>query len=88
MDRAGKAVKIAQLYRYLNTLKIKPAGARQRPQQYPEDSGTRILNHLGLVTFSQAGGMQFEAEQAARFPNVLPKAPKVVTLKQLKRGRK
>jgi len=36
------------VYNYLKALKIKPIGARQKPQRYPEDSADRILQHLGL----------------------------------------
>lgn len=46
---AGKQVTVQQLYRYFNKLEISPSGAPQRPQQYPEDTAQRILQHLGLV---------------------------------------
>lgn len=37
------------LYVCLRRFKIKPLGVRQRPQQYPEDTPSRILAKLGLV---------------------------------------
>jgi hypothetical protein len=43
-----KSVHRVQIYRYLRTLEISHIGARQRPQQYPPDTATRILCHLGL----------------------------------------
>ena len=46
---AGKPVSQAQLYRYLDTLNIKPLGIRQRPQQYPADAADTILRALGLT---------------------------------------
>lgn len=38
----------AMLYIYLRDLRIKPLGAKQRPQLYPADTANRILNHLGI----------------------------------------
>ena len=37
------------VFRFIATLKIKPLGHRQRPQQYPEDTPAKILSHLGLA---------------------------------------
>lgn len=36
------------LYVYLGQLGIKPLGVRQRPQQYPADTASRVLAHLGF----------------------------------------
>jgi hypothetical protein len=36
------------LYTYIKALKIKPLGARQRPQRYPDDAPFRILIRLGF----------------------------------------
>lgn len=47
-DAAKKSVKRRQVYNYFTVLGIEPIGARQRPQQYPEDSAHRILAHLGF----------------------------------------
>ena len=46
---AGKPVSMMQLYRYFDTLNIKPLGIRQRPQQYPADAADTILRALGLT---------------------------------------
>ena len=37
------------LYPHLHALKIKPLGARQRPQRYPDDAAERVLLHLGFT---------------------------------------
>jgi hypothetical protein len=36
------------IYRFINQLSIAPAGVRQSPQQYPQDTAARILAHLGF----------------------------------------
>jgi len=38
----------AQLRRYIRALEIKPIGARQRPQRYPDETAGKILKHLGF----------------------------------------
>jgi hypothetical protein len=38
----------AQVYNWLGQLNIKPIGARQRPQRYPETAAIAILTHLGF----------------------------------------
>lgn len=43
-----KKVTDRQLRRYIDTFKIKPLGKRQRPQQYPDNAGKRIVKALGL----------------------------------------
>jgi len=48
IGRAGKSISVPTLYRLLSKLDIKPAGANQRPQNYPSDSATKIAEHLGL----------------------------------------
>lgn len=53
LDDAGKPVSRAMIYVYFNRIGISPAGANQRPQQYPEDTADRIKAHLGLVTANQ-----------------------------------
>ena len=37
------------LYPHLHALKIKPLGARQRPQRYPDDTAERVLIRLGFT---------------------------------------
>ena len=39
----------ATLYSYFRRLKIKPIGAQQKPQRYPEDAAEKVLVHLGLL---------------------------------------
>jgi hypothetical protein len=46
--RQHKPVSRTQLYNYFEALKIKPIGARQRPQRYPDDAPFRILIRLGF----------------------------------------
>lgn len=46
--RQHKPVSRTQLYNYFEALKIKPIGARQRPQRYPDDAPLRILIRLGF----------------------------------------
>lgn len=46
--RAVKPCSRAMLYIYFKRLGIKPVGARQRPQNYPDDAADRVLKHLGL----------------------------------------
>jgi hypothetical protein len=43
-----KPISRQHLYTYLQDLKIKPIGARQRPQRYPDDAPIRILVRLGF----------------------------------------
>ncbi len=38
----------ASIHNYLNTLGIRPVGARQRPQRYPDDAAGKILLYLGI----------------------------------------
>jgi hypothetical protein len=41
---------VRTLYSHISALKVKPVGtARQRPQQYPDDTPDRILKRLGLT---------------------------------------
>jgi hypothetical protein len=75
----GKIISLGRLYVYLNRLGIKPAGANQRPQQYPPDTAERILAHLGFssgrdVTTTVANGKSRNGSAG------------ILTLKQLKRG--
>jgi hypothetical protein len=37
-----------QLLRHMSKAGVKPIGARQRPQNYPDDAAKRVLAHLGL----------------------------------------
>jgi len=58
----------ASIHSYLKKLKIKPIGARQRPQPYPDDSAERILAYLGrngtrCKTISQ---LRIERDKARR----------------------
>ena len=46
--KGGKQIAIAHFYNLAPKLGIRPAGARQRPQQYPADSAERLLIHFGL----------------------------------------
>lgn len=43
-----KPMTATALYTHLRALKIKPMGARQIPQRYPDDTAKRILIHLGF----------------------------------------
>ncbi len=36
------------LYLHFKKIKLKPIGVRQVPQQYPDDSGVRVLIRLGF----------------------------------------
>lgn len=45
----AKPMTRATLYTHLDALRIKPVGARQKPQQYPADTPGRILRRLGLT---------------------------------------
>jgi hypothetical protein len=47
--REHKPCSRRQLLRYLQDLKIKPVGIRQRPQLYAEDTPQLVLAHLGLI---------------------------------------
>jgi hypothetical protein len=38
-----------QIDRHMKSAGIFPAGARQRPQQYADDAGDRLLTYLGLI---------------------------------------
>lgn len=49
LRKAGKKIASRRLYELLDELNIRPVGARQRPQQYPEDTVERILTHFGLA---------------------------------------
>ena len=78
-----------QLYRYIDQLKIEPAGARQRPQLYPDDTAGRILTHLGLNGTN--GGqpnpgptVNPEFQCGSAWPD---RGPGVDTLEQLRRVR-
>lgn len=44
----AKPMTRATLYTWLRKLRIKPLGARQHPQQYPDDTPQIILHKLGL----------------------------------------
>lgn len=46
--KSKKKLSRRRLYVYIRTLKIKPLGVRQIPQQYPADTPYRILLRLGL----------------------------------------
>lgn len=43
-----KPVSRNQLYVYFKACSIKPIGARQTPQRYPEDSADKIIEYLGF----------------------------------------
>lgn len=43
-----RPVSLRQVHRYFKRFKIKPCGARQRPQIYPADSAKIIIKNLGL----------------------------------------
>jgi hypothetical protein len=50
---ATKPVSRRQVLRYLRNFEIRPVSKhQQRPQQYPEDAGNRILAELGLKVVS------------------------------------
>jgi hypothetical protein len=46
--RPYKKVTVKQVRVYIKEFGIRHLGVRQRPQQYPEDSGAVILRRLGL----------------------------------------
>ena len=50
-----KPVSRTQIYHYFKALKIKPLGARQKPQRFPDDAADKILLHLGFKT--EQGGV-------------------------------
>ena len=58
LRRAGKPIVRSHLYRLFNLLGIKPLG-RARPQQYPPDTASRILSHLGFGTMAPASQPKF-----------------------------
>ncbi len=62
---AVKPASRRQVVRYLNALEISPVGARQRPQNYPDDAANRILKHLGLN-----GGAQAKRQASTRIPSM------------------
>lgn len=80
IHKAGKEVSHAQLYRYLAELRVSPAGARQRPQRYPEDTAERILKHLGF----SSGGRGL-ATSSPTVQTGAKRAAGIITLKQLKK---
>lgn len=45
---AYKPTSVPSVRRYLRRVGVKPIGARQKPQRYPEDSALKILIHLGF----------------------------------------
>lgn len=65
-----KVISRPQLYNHLTTLNIKPLGARQRPQNYPEDSAERIKQHLGLVPVRARNNGTAWKTPAARIPTM------------------
>ena len=46
--RPWKKVRIRMLRNYIKICGIEPLGARQRPQQYPDNAAAIILKYLGL----------------------------------------
>ncbi len=48
LSECGKPASESTIRRYFRALDIRPAGARQLPQRYPDDTATKILNYLGL----------------------------------------
>lgn len=76
---ALKPVSRRQVIRYLNDCDIKPSGARQRPQQYPQNSAIVILHHLGLAEAEElttsagngvAAGRSAKKGAAVRIPSM------------------
>lgn len=67
---AVKPASRRQVARYLAACGIAPIGARQRPQNYPEDSAERILQYLGLLTMSAAKVLRVESGRPARLPSM------------------
>jgi len=47
--RPAKQMSRVTLYTYIRKLKIKPIGARQIPQRYPNNVPDKILKRLGLL---------------------------------------
>jgi hypothetical protein len=48
LERAGKPISRAMLYKLFAALKIAPRGARECPAQYPEDTSARLIARYGL----------------------------------------
>lgn len=48
IKQQGRDISQVHLYRLFRTLDIRPAGLRQRPQQYPDDTPHRILAAWGI----------------------------------------
>ncbi len=49
----AKPMSRATLYTWLRKLRIKPLGARQHPQQYPDDTPEVIKRKLGLNGYAK-----------------------------------
>ena len=85
--REHRPISTAGLYRYFKTLDIKPAGASQRPQNYPHDTAARVLAHLGYAT-APATASAPEIISVAQFAKELGipqvEAPRMVSMKQLR----
>jgi hypothetical protein len=61
LKKSGKRVCLSHLYRLFSILDIKPIG-RSRPQNYPDDSAERILNHFGIS--AAVNGQHVKADDA------------------------
>jgi hypothetical protein len=64
--RPYKRVSKPQVYRYFRALDIEPLGARQRPQQYSEDTPLRIRIHLGDPKLVSLSTLKAEKRKARR----------------------
>jgi hypothetical protein len=61
-----KQVSRAQLYAYINACQIKPIGARQRPQPYPDDTAEKIIAYLGSPKIVSMRTLKAERKKARR----------------------
>lgn len=55
-----KQVSRNQLYNYFKACQIKPIGAAQKPQRYPDDAADQIIAYLGFKIVSMR---QLKAER-------------------------
>ena len=81
MTDAGKPVHLVHLHRLLKALWIKPLG-RSRPQNYPEDTATRVLEHLGITPAALPQRQSIQSALADL--GLKPRTSKLVTAAQLR----
>jgi len=84
MRKSGKSIGPARLYQLLNQLDIQPAGARQRPQQYPADAAERLLNHFGIFPAGENARIPVANGQRGRGLANPSHAGKLISVRQLR----